>query len=67
MFVFFDFAVKHLFGVISSQEHLEFTRSTELYHEVWQALPRAACQVFSYEDVASLPNSHTVVASSETA
>eukprot|EP00931_Biecheleriopsis_adriatica_P106107 TRINITY_DN8061_c1_g1_i1.p1 TRINITY_DN8061_c1_g1~~TRINITY_DN8061_c1_g1_i1.p1 ORF type:complete len:481 (-),score=111.08 TRINITY_DN8061_c1_g1_i1:17-1459(-) len=35
---------------LTSKEHLEFVRSTELYHEV-----------YSYEDVASLPNNHTVV------
>eukprot|EP00434_Breviolum_minutum_P026384 symbB.v1.2.023326.t2/scaffold2128.1/size88402/4 len=32
------------------QDHLEFTRSTDLFHEV-----------FSYDDVESLPNNHTVV------
>mmetsp|Transcript_92017 Transcript_92017/g.213858 ORF Transcript_92017/g.213858 Transcript_92017/m.213858 type:complete len:481 (+) Transcript_92017:80-1522(+) len=35
---------------LTSKEHLDFVRSTELYHEV-----------FTYEDVAQLPNNHTIV------
>ncbi|CAJ1335517.1 unnamed protein product [Effrenium voratum] len=41
--------MRYVFG-LTSKEHLDFCRSTDLYHEV-----------FSYEDVASLPNNHTVV------
>eukprot|EP00933_Yihiella_yeosuensis_P052223 TRINITY_DN50249_c0_g1_i1.p1 TRINITY_DN50249_c0_g1~~TRINITY_DN50249_c0_g1_i1.p1 ORF type:complete len:478 (+),score=91.40 TRINITY_DN50249_c0_g1_i1:153-1586(+) len=35
---------------LTSQEHLEFVKSTELYHEV-----------YTYEEAGSLPNKHTVV------
>lgn len=35
---------------LTSKEHLEFVKSTDLYHEV-----------YTYDDVASLPNNHTIV------
>jgi len=41
--------MRYVFG-LTSKEHLEFARSTDLYHEV-----------FTYDDVDSLPNTHTVV------
>uniref|UniRef100_A0A7S4Q336 Uncharacterized protein n=1 Tax=Alexandrium monilatum TaxID=311494 RepID=A0A7S4Q336_9DINO len=35
---------------LTSKEHLEFVKSTDLYHEV-----------YTYDEVASLPNNHTIV------
>jgi len=35
---------------LTSQDHLDFCKSTELFHDV-----------FTYDDVASLPNDHTIV------
>mmetsp|Transcript_76304 Transcript_76304/g.236301 ORF Transcript_76304/g.236301 Transcript_76304/m.236301 type:complete len:181 (+) Transcript_76304:1007-1549(+) len=35
---------------LTSKEHLDFVKSTDLYHEV-----------YTYDDVASLPNNHTIV------
>eukprot|EP00913_Durusdinium_trenchii_P022059 g20729.t1 len=41
--------MRYVFG-LTSKDHLDFARSTDLFHEV-----------FSYDNVASLPNNHTVV------
>ncbi|CAL1142848.1 unnamed protein product, partial [Cladocopium goreaui] len=41
--------MRYVFG-LTSKDHLEFARSTDLFHEV-----------FSYDDIESLPNNHTVV------